>query len=146
MGCMRPAIVAALLLLAAAGCGGKKTKNSVGPDQECTKPPSTASAGNAQISARTTGGPYARLVVVHAKEKTNGSPVDGGKIIVHAEMSCPHFMRLYDKKMQETSPGTYKAGYTLVMPGTWALYFVLRDKNGDATTSAYPVVVKAPGT
>ena len=48
------------------------------------------------------------------------------------------FMRLFTKNMQETSPGTYKAGYSLVMPGQWAFYFVLRDKKGDATTSAYP--------
>ena len=135
-----------MLLLAAAGCSGKNDKQSVGPDDQCPKPPSTASAGNAQISARTTGGPYARVVVVHAKEKADGAPVKGAKITLHAEMSCPHFMQLYNKKMQETSPGTYKAGYTLVMPGTWALYFVLRDKNGDATTSAYPVKVQAPGT
>jgi hypothetical protein len=143
---MRPAILAALLLLAAAGCGGKKDKQSAAPDEQCPKPPSTVSAGNARISARTSGGPYAKVVVVHAKEKTDGAPVNGAKITLHAEMTCPHAMTLYNKKMQETAPGTYKAGYTLVMPGQWALYFVLRDKNGDATTSAYPVTVKAPGT
>ena len=64
--------------------------------------------------------------------------------MLHAEMSCPHFMPLYNKKLQETSPGTYKAGYSLVMPGQWAFYFVLRDKNGDATTSAFPVTIKVP--
>jgi hypothetical protein len=140
---MRPVICGALILLAASGCSGKKDKNTL---PECPKPPSTASAGNARISARTSGGPYAKLVVVHAKEKSNGSPVKGAKITLHAEMSCPHFMQLYNTNMKETAPGTYKAGYTLVMPGQWALYFVLRDKNGDATTSAYPVKVQAPGT
>ena len=143
---MRPAILAALLLLAASGCGGKSDKNSVGPDQECPKPPSTASAGNAQISAQATGGRYAKLVVLHVKEKSNGTPVKGAKITLHAEMSCPHFMPLYNKNMQETAPGTYKAGYSLVMPGQWAFYFVLREKNGDATTAALPVTVKPPGT
>ena len=63
---------------------------------------------------------------------------------LHAEMSCPMFMRLFTKNMKETSPGTYKAGYSVVMPGQWAFYFVLRDKKGDATTSAYPITVKAP--
>jgi hypothetical protein len=140
---MRPAICAALLLVAASGCGDKKDKYTL-PD--CPPPASTASAGNAKISAQASGGRYAKLVIVHANEKSNGAPVEGAKITLHAEMSCPHFMQLYNKNMQETSPGTYKAGYTLVMPGQWALYFVLRDRNGDATTSAYPVTVKAPGT
>lgn len=141
---MRPVICGALILLAASGCGGKKDKNTL--PIGCPPPASTTSAGNAQISAQATGGRYSKLVVVHAKEKANGAPVRGGKLVLHAEMSCPHYMRLYDKNMQETSPGTYKAGYSLVMPGQWAFFFVLRDKNGDATTSAYPVKVKAPGT
>jgi hypothetical protein len=141
---MRPVICGALILLAASGCGGKKKDKVTLP--ECPKPPSTASAGTAQISARASGGRYSKLVVVHAKEKANGAPVHGGKIVVHAEMSCPHFMRLYNKNMRETAPGTYKAPYTLVMPGQWAFYFVLRDEHGDATTSAYPVKVKTPGT
>jgi hypothetical protein len=140
---MRPAICAALLLIVASGCGGKKEKNTL---PGCPPPASTASAGNAQISARASGGRYSKLVVLHAKEKSNGTPVKGAKVTLHAEMSCPHFMQLYNKNMQETSPGTYKAGYSLVMPGQWAFYFVLRDRNGDATTSAYPVTVKAPGS
>jgi hypothetical protein len=143
---MRRGILAAVLLvtLGLTGCNASKKKTSV-LDTSCPKPPPTASAGNAQISARATGGPYSHVVIVHAKEKADGAPVSG-KLMLHAEMSCPHFMRLYDEKMKETSPGTYKAGYQLVMPGTWAFYFVLRDKNGDATTSALPVTVKAPGT
>jgi len=140
---MRPVICGALILLAASGCGGKKDKNTL---PGCPPPASTASAGHAQIAAKVEGGRYAKLVVLHAKEKSNGTPVKGAKVMLHAEMSCPHFMPLYNKKMQETSPGTYKAGYSLVMPGQWAFYFVLRDKNGDATTSALPVTIKAPGT
>jgi len=140
---MRPVICGALILLAASGCGDKKDKNTL---PGCPPPASTASAGNARIAAQVKGGRYAKLVVLHAKEKSNGAPVKGANVMLHAEMSCPHFMPLYNKKMQETSPGTYKAGYSLVMPGEWAFYFVLRDKNGDATTSAFPVTVKAPGT
>jgi YtkA-like len=145
---MRPAIVAAVLLvgLSTAGCGGSKKKAAFGGAGECPPPASTASAGSAQISAQALGGRYSKLVVVHAKEKSDGAPVHGGRISVHAEMTCPMFMRLIAKKMQETSPGTYKAGYSLVMPGQWAFYFVLRDKNGDATTSAFPLTVKAPGS
>ena len=54
-------------------------------------------------------------------------------------------MPLYTKKLQETSPGTYKTGYSLVMPGQWTFYVIVRAKNGDATTSTFPVTVKAPG-
>jgi hypothetical protein len=131
------------MTLGLTGCSHSKKKSAL--DTSCPKPPSTASAGNAQISAHATGGPYSHVVVVHAKEKSDGTPVNG-KLTLHAEMSCPHFMQLYEVKMKETSPGTYKSGYQLVMAGQWAFYFVLRDKNGDATTSALPVTVKAPGT
>ena len=74
---------------------------------------------HAQIDAQAPGGRYAKLVVIHAKDKSNGAPVNGGKITMHAEMTCPMFMPLYTKNLQETSPGTYKAGYSLVMPGQW---------------------------
>ncbi|TML11521.1 MAG: hypothetical protein E6G31_11375 [Actinobacteria bacterium] len=145
---MRSMIVAAVLLavLTGAGCGGKKKQSVFDTAGKCPTPPSTNSAGNAQISAQATGGRYSKLVVVHAKEKANGAPIKGGKITLHAEMSCPMSMRLINKNMQETSPGTYKAGYSLIMPGQWAFYFVLRDKNGDATTSAFPLTIKAPGS
>jgi hypothetical protein len=141
---MRPAIVAAILLvgLSAAGCGGSKKKTSFGGAGECPPPASTASAGNAQISAKAVGGRYAKLIVIHAKEKSSGAPVHRGKVTVHAEMTCPMFMPGYTQKLQETSPGTYKAGYQLVMSGHWTIYITVRAKNGDATTSALPITVK----
>jgi YtkA-like len=141
---VRPAIVAAVLLLAlsAAGCGGSKKKSGFGDAGECPPPASTASAGNAQISAKAVGGRYAKLIVIRAKEKSNGAPVHQGKVTVHAEMTCPMFMPGYTQKLQETSPGTYKAGYSLVMSGHWTIYITVRAKNGDATTSALPVTVK----
>jgi len=139
---MRVAILPAVLfvVLATTGCGGKK-KEVTG----CPPPPSTASAGAAQISARAIGKSYSKLVVLHATEKAGGAPVHGGKVSIRAEMACPHFMPMYTKSMQETSTGTYKAGYSLVMPGKWTFYFVLREKNGNATTSALPVTVKLGG-
>jgi hypothetical protein len=144
---MRPVIVAAVLLavLTTAGCRDKKKPSVFETAGKCPPPASTASAGNAQISAQALGGRYSKLIVIHAKEKSNGTPVRGGKITIHAEMTCPHLMPLYTKKLQETSPGTYKTGYSLVMPGQWTFYVTLRSKNGDATTSTFPVTVKAPG-
>src|SRR5262245_23901505 len=140
---MRPAIVSAVLvMLLVAGCGGKK-KSAL--DTGCPPPASTASAGAAQLSARSVGKGYCKLVVLHATEKAGGTPVHGGKVSIRAEMACPHFMPMYTKSMHETSTGTYKAGYSLVMPGKWTFYFVLREKNGNATTSALPVTVKLGG-
>jgi len=143
---VRKTFPTALLLVAllAGGCSHGKKKSVL--DTTCPKPPSTASAGNAQISARALGTSYAKKVVIHATEKSNGAPVHDGKVTIYAQMSCPHYMRLYQQKLKETAPGTYKSPYQLVMPGTWAFYIVLRAKNGDATTSALPVTVKAPGT
>jgi YtkA-like len=146
---MRQAIVPAavvLVMLTAAGCRDSKKPTVFETAGKCPPPASTASAGNAQISAQALGGRYAKLIVIHAKEKSNGAPVHGGKVTIHAQMTCPHLMPLYSKKLQETSPGTYKTGYSLVMPGQWTFYVVLRSKNGDATTSTFPVTVKAPGT
>ena len=144
---MRAAIVATVVLvgLTAGGCGGKKKKDTIFGTDQCPAPASTASAGNAQINAKATGGRYSKVVVVHAKEKSDGAPIHGGNVTIHATMTCPHAMPLYTKKLQETSPGTYKTGYSLVMPGQWTFYVIVRAKNGDATTSTFPVTVKAPG-
>jgi len=145
---MRPAIAATVLLvgLTAAGCGGKKKTSVFETAGKCPPPASTASAGNAQISAQALGGRYAKLIVIHAKQKSSGAPIRGGKITIQASMACPDVMHLYEKKLQETSPGTYQTGYTLVMPGQWTFSVVLRAKNGDATTGTFPVTVKASGT
>jgi hypothetical protein len=139
-----PAAIAVVLLVAltAAGCRDSKRPSVFETAGKCPPPASTASAGNAQISAKAVGGRYAKLIVIHAKEKANGHPVHGGRVTVRAEMRCPHLMPLYTKKLQETSSGTYKAGYQLVMPGQWTFYITLRAKNGDATTSTLPVTVR----
>ena len=143
---MRPVLCGALVLLLASGCGGKKDKESFGGAGDCPPPISTASAGNATISAQALGGRYAKLIVVHAKEKSNGTPLRKGKVTIQAEMTCPHFMGpLYVKHLQETSAGTYKGGYTLVMPGHWDVHITVRSKHGDATTSGLPVDVKSSG-
>lgn len=145
---MRPAIVVAALLvmLTAAGCRDSKKPSVFETAGKCPPPISTASAGNAQISARALGGSYAKLIVIHAKEKSSGTPLRHGKVTVQAEMTCPHFMGpLYMKSLQETAAGTYKGGYSLVMPGHWDFHITVRTKRGDATTSGLPVDVKAPG-
>lgn len=134
-----------LLALGASGCGGSKKPSLFQTAGKCPPAASAASAGNAQIDARALGRRYAKLIVIQAKDKSNGAPVHGGNVTIHAAMTCPDSMSLYTKKLQETSPGTYKTGYSLVMPGQWTFYIVLRAKNGDATTSTFPVTVKAPG-
>jgi hypothetical protein len=140
---MRAVLCGALILLMVSGCGDKKDKNTL---PGCPPPISTVSAGNAQISAQARGGRYAKLIVVHAKEKSNGAPLRNGKVTIQAEMTCPHFMGpLYLKKLQETSAGTYKGPYTLVMPGHWDVHITVRSKQGDATTSGLPVDVKSSG-
>jgi YtkA-like len=134
-----------LLALGASGCGGSKKQSVFQTAGKCPPVASATSAGNAQIDGKALGGRYAKLIVIQAKDKSNGTPVHGGNVTIHASMTCPDSMSLYTKKLQETSPGTYKTGYSLVMPGQWTFYVVVRDKNGDATTSTFPVTVKTTG-
>jgi hypothetical protein len=137
--------VVLVLGLSAAGCGGSKKPSVFQTVGKCPPVASATSAGNAQVDARALGGRYAKLIVIQAKDKSNGDPVHGGNVTVHASMTCPDSMSLYTKKLQETSPGTYKTGYSLVMPGQWTFYVILKTKNGDATTSTFPVTIKTPG-
>lgn len=145
---MRPAVLVTVLLVGvtAAGCGAKKKTSVSGTPGKCPPVAAASSAGNAQLNAQALGGRYSKSIVIHAKEKSSGAPIHGGDVTIQAAMACPDVMHLYEKKLQETAPGTYKTGYTLVMPGTWTFSVVLRAKNGDATTGTFPVTVKAPGT
>jgi hypothetical protein len=145
---VRRALIATALplLLAVTGCGGKKKDSVFTSVGKCPPVAAASSAGNAQLNAQASGGRYSKLIVIHAKEKSTGAPIHGGDVTIQAAMACPDVMHLYEKKLQETSPGTYKTGYTLVMPGTWTFSVVLRAKNGDATTGTFPVTVKTSGT
>lgn len=136
-----------LLALTAAGCRDSKKSSVFETAGKCPAPISTASAGNAQVSAKALGERYAKVIVVRAKEKSNSTPLRGGSVTIQAEMTCPHFMGpFYMKKLQETSAGTYKGAYSLFMPGHWDVHITVRSKNGDATTSGLPVDVKPPGS
>jgi YtkA-like len=130
---VRRGLCAAALLIALAGCGG--SKKVVG----CPPPLSTASAGNAQVSARAVGKGFAKRIVIRATEKASGEPVRDGTVSVRAEMTCPDYMPMYTKALKEASPGTYKGSYDLVMQGQWTFHITVRSKAGDATTSAFPV-------
>jgi YtkA-like len=125
-----------VLLIALSGCGGSKKVAG------CPPPPSTVSAGNAKVSARAVGKGFAKRIVIRATDKANGAPVHDGKVTVRAEMTCPqHNMPMYTKTLAETSSGTYRGEYQLVMQGQWAFQITVRSKAGDATTSALPVRV-----
>jgi YtkA-like len=104
-------------------------------------PASTTSYGNAKIDARALGGPYRRTVVVRVKSKRSGIPLHGAKVTIHGEMTSPHLMPLYEKKLQEVAPGEYRGPYTLIMPGDWRFVIVVTSKHGDTSTSALPVRV-----
>lgn len=127
-------VVSGFLLLESGG--GKSAK----------KPTSTPAApnisyGNANIKAKALGGSYQRTVVVHVKNKRNGSPLHDAKVTIHGEMTTPHVMTLYDKTLREVARGEYKGPYTLIMPGDWRVVIVVTSKQGDTSTSALPVQV-----
>jgi len=125
-----------VLLIALSGCGGSKKVAG------CPAPPSTVSAGNARVSARALGKGYVKLIVIRVADKASGAPIHDGKVTVRAEMTCrQHNMPMYTKTLAETSSGTYRGEYQLVMQGQWAFHITVRSKTGDATTSALPVRV-----
>jgi hypothetical protein len=101
----------------------------------------TTSYGNANIKARTLGGPYRRTVVVRVRNKRSGTPLHDAKVSVHGEMTSPHVMSLYNKDLHEVTRGEYRGPYTLIMPGDWKVVIVVTSKKGDTSTSALPVRV-----
>ena len=117
------AVVAAVVLVVSGfllfESGGKSSSAPTGPSKT-----STISYGNAQISAKAPpkptaqGGPYQRNVTIRTKNKKSGAPIDGAKVIIHGEMTSPHTMTLYEKRLNETGRGTYEGPYTLSCPGT----------------------------
>jgi hypothetical protein len=148
---MRRVVIGSMLLLlglSVAGCGGSKKAASSGSD-ECSPPASTVSAGNAQISAKAVGKGTDKVVVVRATDKESGAPVEHAHVTIQGEMTCyrgrPHFMPFIERTLHETSNGTYKGNYNLIMRGQWTISIVLKAQNGDATTSALPVTQTVGG-
>ena len=107
----------------------------------CPPPGSTASAGNAQVSARALGKGTQRRLVIRLKDKQSGVPLKGATVSVQGTMVCPMVMSVVQKNLNEVSGGVYKGDYNLIMDGDWTINIIVRSKQGDATTSALPVRV-----
>ena len=122
--------------------GGKSSGSPTAPSRT-----STNSFGNADISAtapskpRAKGGPYQRIVVVRPKDRRSGKLIHDAKVVIHGEMTSPHYMPLYQKKLPEVARGEYEGPYTLVMPGDWRFVIVVTTKQGDTSTRSLPVRV-----
>jgi hypothetical protein len=138
-------ISALLVGVALAGCGGGAKRTITGTGSDCPAPPSTQSAGNADVSAHTIGTGPNRKIVIRVKDKKSGVPLHKATVSVQGTMTCPHLMQLAQKDLHEASTGSYKGDYNLFMPGQWTVNIVVRSKQGDATTSALPVTVKIHG-
>ena len=82
-----------------------------------------------------------RQIVIRVTDKKSGAPVHGAKVSVQGTMDCPHFMPLYQKNLRESSTGTYKGDYQLVMPGHWIFHVVVAqqaERVDDRLVSAHP--------
>jgi hypothetical protein len=131
-----PLTILCVALAFLAGCShGKKAAQS---NSTSTVP---ESAGNAEISGIATGSRYRRTVVVHVKDRSSGMPLHRAKVVVHAEMTIPHAMTLYNKRLTESARGEYKGPYTLIMPGDWKIVVVARSRTGDTSTGSFPAHV-----
>ena len=122
--------------------GGKSSNSPTSPSRT-----STNSFGSADITAtapskpKAKGGPYQRIVVVRPKDRQSGRPIHDAKVVIHGEMTSPHYMPLYEKKLREVERGEYEGPYTLVMPGDWRFVIVVTTKKGDTSTRSLPVRV-----
>ena len=119
--------------------GGKSSSGT----PSTAPPPSSGSTsyGHDSIAGTTLGGPFQRTVVVRVKNKATGVPLAHAQITIHGEMTNPHQMRLYDKKLQESTGGEYKGPYTFIMPGVWKVVVIATSKKGDTSTGSFPVHV-----
>jgi YtkA-like len=113
--------------------------------QGCTPELASPTAGNANVDARALGNSYAKRLVIRVTDKQSGSPVHGAKVNVRGIMDCPHFMPLYDKRLRESSTGTYEGDYQLIMQGHWVFHIVVRSKENGSTTASLPLTLKIPG-
>jgi hypothetical protein len=131
------------LALLVSGCFGGS--GGTGSPSGTPPPASTASYGNAEISAKATGKSYNRVVIIRAKTKKGGVPICGAVVSVYGLMTSPHTMALIPRTLHQISCGTYKGPYTLIMPGQWTLNIEVRSKKLGSSTSALPITVAPSG-
>jgi hypothetical protein len=123
----------------------KDDSGSEAVSEVCTPQQASPAAGNANVDARAVGKGYARQIVIRVTDKKSGAPVHGARVSVQGTMDCPHFMPLYQKKLSESSTGTYKGDYQLVMPGHWIFHIVVRSEQNGSTTASFPLTLNVPG-
>jgi YtkA-like len=139
-------VLAGLLVVLGFAFFGRGEDGSTDAGSEPCKPAEAApAAGNANVRARALGKGYTREIVIRVTDKKSGEPVHGAKVSVQGTMDCPHFMPLYETKLRETSTGTYKGEYRLVMPGHWTFHIVVRSEQIGSTTASLPFTLRVPG-
>ena len=134
-----------LVVLGFAFLGGGGNGGTDATTEPCRPPEATPTAGNANVQAKALGKGYARHIVIRVTDKKSGEPVHGAKVSVQGTMDCPHFMPLYDKNLRESSTGTYKGDYQLIMEGHWTFHIVVRSKQSGSTTASLPLTLKIRG-
>jgi hypothetical protein len=135
----------ALVILVVSGFlvfeSGGKSSSSESNIFNTDPPPVTGSFGHAKLAGKALGGPYQRTIVIDAKDRRTGRPLHRAEVTVHGEMTVPHAMTLYTKKLREVSRGEYKGPYTLIMNGDWRIVVIATTPKGDTSTSSFPVHV-----
>ena len=134
-----------LVVLGFAFLGGGGKSDTDAASEPCRPPEAAPTAGNANVQAKALGKSYVRHIVIRVTDKESGEPVHGAKVSVQGTMDCPHFMPLYDKNLRESSTGTYKGDYQLIMQGHWTFHIVVRSKQSGSTTASLPLTLKIPG-
>jgi hypothetical protein len=134
------AVVLGFAFFSGSGNGGSDVLS-----QGCTPEQASPAAGNANVDARALGRGYSKQLVIRVTDKKSGSPVHGAKVLVRGIMDCPHVMPLYQKRLRESSTGTYKGDYQLIMQGHWVFRIVVRSRENGATTASLPLTLKIPG-
>ena len=129
-------------VLALTGCFGGGGGGGTNSASRPPPPSGFQSYGNAKIAVKTVDkGTYNRTFVLRVRDRKTGVPVCGAHVTVYGQMLSPHLMTLIERALHPMKCGTYEGDYTFIMPGEWTANFVLRTKQGEASTAALPLKI-----
>ena len=86
-----------------------------------------------------------RVITVRLTDIDQGTPVSGATVTAAAEMTDPHVMRAAPWRLDETTPGVYRARVRFPMAADWSVRIDVTGEKVIAATAMTPTVVQRTG-